>query len=582
MKRFAMMVVSSLVACILAPAVAAWAAEKPADTPAPPPAFVGQIKVLADKAPDCSSLASIVESVTRGCKTNDERAVAVYNFMLLACYHRAYPSEPGGVGALKVINTYGWSLCGGLHTVESALWRQLGWKWRYVGWPGHTTAEAQYDGRWHYLDTFLKYYTWMPDAAAPGGRTIAGEDDIKANPALVTDGLVFDKARKVYYHKGNVFEVVGGKANWTAPAFLVCGDEPDGIVQGTSRKNNAGSPTGWAGIKFDDPAYSADVNLGPGYALTLLWNPIEGAHWFNGRKDVPTHTCGDKDYRNSPEIGPIMEPYAAQNRARSFSSGTLVFAPDFSGDACLGSLAARENVKVDAGRLVPADGGKPASVTVLMQSPYVMSRASGAAEGAEKAEISTDGGRTFAAIDLKDFSDAVGGKYHALVRLTFSQALKSLRLETIIQHNRGALPYLSPGRNTITVSAADAKALGDNRLVITYAWCPGSRGKSYEEVSQAGAEIARTHYAAWADKPCAVQKTFAAKDLPATFTIDVPTPKNRQPVFPRMVLLRREVLPSGAKPLPLPDGAVEPKMGPDEELKTLPNPLMTGIGKPGA
>ncbi len=44
-------------------------------------AMLKAIKVLPDKAPDCSTLKSIAESVTRGCKTNDEKAIAIYNFM---------------------------------------------------------------------------------------------------------------------------------------------------------------------------------------------------------------------------------------------------------------------------------------------------------------------------------------------------------------------------------------------------------------------------------------------------------------------------------------------------------------------
>ena len=139
-------------------------------------AMVRQIKIVADKAPHCSSLKSIVESVTRGCKTNDERAIAIYNFVRMTHYHRDYPREEGGIAALKLINSYGWSLCGGLHTVQAALWRELGWPWRYIGWtsPGHTTVEAQYDGRWHYLDVFLKFYVWKAAADAPGGHAPHG------------------------------------------------------------------------------------------------------------------------------------------------------------------------------------------------------------------------------------------------------------------------------------------------------------------------------------------------------------------------------------------------------------------------
>ena len=154
------------------------------------------IKITSDRAPDCSSLEALVASVTRDCKTDDERAIAIYNACYYLYYHHAYPSEPGEVGALKMLNVYGWSLCGGEHTVLAALWEKSGFKWRYRGWsnPGHTTVECFYGGRWHYLDTFLRFFAWMPDPAAPGGRTIAGQDDIKANPALVTDGFVTDPA----------------------------------------------------------------------------------------------------------------------------------------------------------------------------------------------------------------------------------------------------------------------------------------------------------------------------------------------------------------------------------------------------
>ena len=50
------------------------------------------ISVVVDKAPDCRTLKSIVESVTRGCKTNDEKAIALYNFLRLANYTLNYPS----------------------------------------------------------------------------------------------------------------------------------------------------------------------------------------------------------------------------------------------------------------------------------------------------------------------------------------------------------------------------------------------------------------------------------------------------------------------------------------------------------
>jgi len=544
---------------------------------------VEAIKVVADKAPDCSSLESIVKSVTRDCKTNDEKAIAIYNAFRLLIYHRNYPSEKGGVAALKLYNVYGWSLCGGQHSALSSLWVAAGWKHRFLGWKGHTTVEAFYDDKWHYFDTFLKIYCWKADPDAPGGRTVAGQADIAEDPDLINKGLVFDKSRRVWYHAGNCFEVVNSKANWRAPAFLVCGDSAPGVISGCKGRKVVGPSKQWKGIKHATGNYSTDVNLAPGMSLELMWKSVKDAQWWSGTKYVPVHSCGDKDYRNCPAIGPILEPYRYLNKRgqRRYSNGRLVFAPDLSSDAFLAGLAAKENVKVAGGALVPADASKPASVTVRMQSPYVMSRlATCKGDGLDKMEVSSDGGKTYKAVDPSSLTDVFGGKYDALVRLTFSKAVKDLRLEIIVQHNRCSLPYLSPGANKVTVSVANPKALGDNKLVVTYAYALGSRYRSYEELAERGENLARAQFAKWSETPTVVRKVFAAGDLPATIEIPVPTPKGKHPVYPRMLFLRREVVAAGGKPAPLPEGATEAKVGEGEELKELPNPFTVGIGKP--
>ena len=540
------------------------------------------VKVLNDRAPDCSSLESIVQSVTRGCKTDDERVIAIYNFCRYIEYHHAYPNEPGGISALKFIHVYGWGLCGGEHTVLAALWEKAGYPWRYRGWsnPGHTTVEVSYGGRWHYLDTFLKFYAWMPDPQAPGARTIAGQQDIRANPALLTDGFVMDQDRQVCYHKDNRFGYAGGKIHWTAPAFLVCGDDLPGIVQGIASSNNAGSPRGWAAIKFDDPDYSSAVDLGVGYALTLNWSRVEDGYYFAGSKRPPGHSCGDKDYRNCPVSGPLLEPYRELNPARSWSNGTLVFKPDFQSDAFAASLQQAENVVWRAGKLEAQDAAKPGRFVVPMASPYVLVKASGKIAGDDaKTEISTDG-KKWQPVDVADFSKAVVGKYRYHLRVTFQKPISAIELTNLVQHNQEALPYLAPGQNKITVGAENPAALGDNRLAVTYAYCPGSRDATPAQFFDSGKEIARAHNAAWAKTPIVVQKVIDR--FPATFEIPVPTPKGKQPVYPRMVFLRREVLAPAQKPMDVPAPSSVPTVGPDETLATLPNPWTIGIERPPA
>ncbi len=541
---------------------------------------LNRVHVVNDRAPDCSSLAAIVQSVTKDCKTDDERAIAIYNFCRYDHYHHAYPSEPGGISALKLINVYGWSLCGGEHTVMAALWEAAGYPWRYRGWsdPGHTTVEVSYGGRWHYLDTFLKFYAWMPDPQSPYGRTIAGQEDIRANPALVNDAFVTDSARKVCYQADNRFDFVGDKVNWTAPAFMVCGDTLEGVLSGVRSSRNAGSPRGWGGIQFDDPRYSTDVNLRPGFALTLDWNKIDGAFYFGGSRRAPEHTCGDKDYRNCPAIGPLLEPYAALGQKRSWSSGTLVFRPDLRSKAALTGFSQTDNLVWRDGKLQPQEPGRPAVAIVEMSSPYVVTKASGilVGEGA-RAEISKDG-KAWTPVEMRDFSAAVGGSYRYQVRITFSQPLSALEITSIVQHNQEALPYLAPGRNKITITADNPQSLGDGRLAVTYAYCLGSRDLTPEQLFERDAEIARAHFATWSDKPVVVQQTVS--QLPATIEIPVPTPRGKQPVYPRMLFLRRELLAPGQQPLPVPVPPSVPKVEASEYSAEVANPWMIGTGKP--
>ncbi len=530
------------------------------------------IEVVNDRAPNCASLRSIVESVTRGCKTDDERAIAIYNFCRFDHYHLAYPSEPGGVSALKFINVYGWGLCGGQHTVLAALWEAAGFDWRYRGWssPGHTTVEAFYGGRWHYLDTFLKFYTWMPDPHAPGGGTIAGQEDILANPSLVTDAFVTDPARKVAYHVDNRFDYTGEGVDWTAPAFMVCGDTLPGVVSGVRSSRNAGSPRGWGGIQFDDDSYSTSVDLCAGYALTLHWSRLEDAFYFRGHSEGPQHSCGDKDYRNCPAIGPLLEPYRDQDAVRSWSNGILAFQPDLRSDACLSGLKQVENALCGDGAIRTIDSSRPGVLVIPMASPYVVARASWRLHCADATvEVTTDQ-KNWTTLSEADFSGQVAGTYAYDIRVIFRAPITQLQLTSVVQHNQESLPYLAPGRNRITITAANAQELGDNQLVVTYAYCLGSRVKSPEELLDRDAEIARGHYASWSETPVVVRKVV--ESFPVTLDIPIPTPKGMQPVYPRMVFLRREVLAPGQTAGDTPVAPSTPVVGSDEYLADVPNP----------
>jgi hypothetical protein len=194
-----------------------------------------------------------------------------------------------------------------------------------------------------------------------------------------------------------------------------------------------------------------------------------------------------------------------------------------------------------------------------------------------KTEVSTDR-KAWKPVELEKLSEAVRGQYAYYVRVTFQEPLSALELTSIVQHNQEALPYLAPGRNEIAVTVGDPERLKENRLLITFAYSLGSRERTPAQMLEADAEIARAHYASWSDKTIVVQKTIDRS--PQTFEIPVPTPKNRRPVYPRMLFLRREVLAPGQKPLDVPAPPSTPGVGPDEELAMLPEPWLIGTQKP--
>jgi hypothetical protein len=401
------------------------------------------IRVATDRTVDTSSLESIVRDVIRlsNAKTNDEKAIAIHTWLHHAIFHNAYPVEksPQSVGPLKVIKVYGWGLCGGQHTVLKALFETAGWTVRYRGWDGHTTVEVQYDNRWHYFDVFLKCYYWTKDK-----KTIAGQDDINADPSIVLDAV----------KEGRV----------PADHYLCCGDEAQGVVDGC--KTSKPLPVsrhedGWASVTGRDQGYDAALRLPPGATLRLEWKGEAGKTAVGG---ACRHSCGTKDFRGDKTLGPVLEHYGVRNH----SNGRLVYAPDFSRapDVAEVSLTGAE---AKGGKIVATSGQGVAIFKLPLPYAYVSGQLDCAFEGGEgRISISGDGGKSWQAASTGDVSTLVKQKYAVWVKAEFPGALARLKLEAIVEHNRSALPYVLNGKNTIT-AAADGIAKG-SALTLTVAY----------------------------------------------------------------------------------------------------------------
>ena len=396
------------------------------------------VKVTTDRTVDTSSLDSIVKDVIRlaGAKTNDEKAIAIHTWLHDTIFHNAYPVEksPQSVGPLKVIRVYGWGLCGGEHTVLKALFETAGWTVRYRGWDGHTTIEVQYDNRWHYFDVFLKCYYWTKDK-----KTIAGQDDINADPSIVLDAV----------KDGRV----------PADHYLCCGDEAQGVVDGC--KTSKPLPVskhedGWASVTGRDQGYEPALLLPPGASLRLEWKGDAGKTAVAGQC---RHSCGTKDFRSDKTLGPILEHYGPRN----YSNGQLVYAPDFAkGEFELGGAAAK------GGKLVATAGQGVATFKLPLPYAYVSGQVDATFEGGEgKLSLSTDGGKTWQAT-AGDVSALVKQKYSVWLKAEFPGSLAKLRLEAVVEHNRSSQPYLLNGKNQVTV--APAGLAKGSALSVTYAF----------------------------------------------------------------------------------------------------------------
>lgn len=425
------MLASSLLFLLVVPAAGG--------TPAPSEG----IKVTTDRTVDTSSLESIVRDVIRlsGAKTNDEKAIAIHTWLHHAIFHNAYPVEksPSSVGPLKVIRVYGWGLCGGEHTVLKSLFETAGWEVRYRGWDGHTTVEVSYDGRWHYFDVFLKCYFWTKDH-----KTIAGQDDINQDPSIVLD------AQK----EGRI----------PADHYLCCGDEAQGIVDGckTSKPYPVSKHAdGWASVTGRDQGYASALLLPAGATLRLEWKGEPGQLAVGGQG---RHSCGTKDYRSDKELGPLLEHYGP----RCHSNGRLTYAPDFSRASEVAEIAL-SGVEARSGKLVAVQGGGSAVFKVPLPYAYVSGHLDTAFEGGEgTVSVSGDGGKTWQPCASGDLTPLVKQKYDIQIKAEFSGSLSKFLLAATIEHNRSAQPYLLPGKNQVTVSAAGLAQTA--ALSVTYSY----------------------------------------------------------------------------------------------------------------
>ncbi|GAF94279.1 unnamed protein product, partial [marine sediment metagenome] len=158
-------------------------------------------------------------------------------------YHWA-DQPPNYSDIINNLNVFGWALCGRHANASCEILQAIedqgayGISTRMIGLPGHWIYEAQYDGKWHALDTMTTMYVY--NRSVPPNIASCGE--IELDHSLMLNAVAEGRA---------------------CPGYLLCGDTPEWFVGAI----DSYSPSG-AGGASTSHSMNMDVALGQTFSRT--------------------------------------------------------------------------------------------------------------------------------------------------------------------------------------------------------------------------------------------------------------------------------------------------------------------------
>ncbi|MBM3500554.1 MAG: hypothetical protein FJX74_18010, partial [Armatimonadetes bacterium] len=381
--------------------------------------------------------------------SDSERARAIWELHRHHRFH-ATTGDDECLDPVKVLNIYGYTLCGDDAQVVADLWRAAGLRTRRGRPQGHCTTEVFYDGGWHLLDGDENIICLLRD-----NETIAQEADVVRDHDLMK--------------RTHTYGILAGESRQTDEfSASLC------VYEGEDRSGDWQSHLGH-GMRF---------TLRPGESLEWRWDHRGKAHGLWEGKTLLTgwgetawarHCNGY--WRYEPKL--IRRPF-------------------------LDGLVGRENLATFTSRsplLHPAEARQPASFVVEMNTPYVIVGGRialrghrGSAEDRLSVSLSFDGddwvpvgevGETGAfdeTLDLDPHFPPEGpARYRYLLRVVMEAAhaaadagLDALRMENDVQMAPLSLPALTLGANRVTYSD---ESPGPRRVRITHSWVERSESR---------------------------------------------------------------------------------------------------------
>ena len=430
----------------------------------PAPGQVYSPKVLLAGQPDSTDLRALANGIYAQAHagTPGQRAEAIWRFFLTDgrfvqpgfWYHIAgwAYEEPAGevLDPLKLLNSYGFGLCYQIAPLLEAVFEAGGFDDARVWFlTGHTVAEVFYEGSYHYYDSDMMGYNLF-------GTRVASVHDLERDGNIILSKLAHPEAVAIPWY----------------PADVRAKAMPDLASLFTTTADNSLFP-----FTRYPQGHSMDFVLRPGERLIRYFQPETAGlyylpHKFDGStwQEFPQEIAA---YQIRTQDGP-----RSQKDERRWGTGRIEYQPSLTDrGACDPRFT--ENVRFGE-MLAPSDRERPARVVYEVRSPYVVIDGSLEARlelaGGQTMELqtSTDDGRSWLSAGVlrgphkgiwsgepalifrsrHGRRTAVTGTYGYLVRLTFSGAVRGLKLSTRIQINPRTLPALVAGSNQLVYTAS--------------------------------------------------------------------------------------------------------------------------------
>ncbi|MFH1068348.1 MAG: hypothetical protein V1794_01900 [Candidatus Glassbacteria bacterium] len=400
-------------------------------------------KVTTDKSVDCGSLDGILSSLIHGGMTDEQKVIAVFNWIRRVLYHGDGPEEIA-YDFGKMIHSMGNGSCLRQTTPLALLLSRLGYQSQSWVHDTHHMLQVRYGGGWHCFDPHMNFYVY--DRSSP--RQVASIEQLRADSTLAWAAVAEGRA---------------------APGFLLCGDSPRWFSGGGDWRQEEG----WPEMKVEEPF--GQITLRRGESYTFEWLP--GDYYYEGAWQFdcgPYHTCGPNDSKD-PANWPLFEPHQAVVNGvlcyRHWGQGRIAYYPDMFSDRFEDGVVRQRNILrlCPCFVLMPQDITREGELVFRQDCPYVVTGGEFKVEKQEmkgpiRAEVSIDGMKTWLPVAVTDDGNVVRGRFDKEVNGSFNgyylklilagdSSLQFVEILTYFQHNPYALPYLVPGKNVIKVQA---------------------------------------------------------------------------------------------------------------------------------